>query len=136
MAVLIVIGSALLTGNLGRPVLYQFSPDYKGWVVVAYDKPGCSPLSKDGVYLVVSIPFSGRACTSSPVPEGWRYYRFECVYENGRRRVLRDKGWNNNSEIWPISYNPKRKIEFLFVGSQQELHKSWASRPDRLRPDK
>lgn len=61
MAVLIVIGSALLTGNLGRPVLYQFSPDYKGWVVVAYDKPGCSPLSKDGVYLVVSIPFF-RSC--------------------------------------------------------------------------
>lgn len=135
MAILILICLGVFTGNLGRPIEYRISPEYKGWIVVAYARPSCLPLSHDGAYVVISVPSSGRACTSSPVPQGWRYVRYEYVYDDGRRKNLRDRGWNNNSEIWALSEDPKQKLQFLFSGSQEDLRKSWGSAPYKVHSD-
>lgn len=131
IVVFIIVGLAVLTGNLGRPVLWQLSPGFRGWVVVEYEKPDCPPLPTEGIRLVIGVPPSGHACTSSPMPKGWRYERYEYVLANGRRRVIPSNGWDSNSEITPLSVNLKKKTEFLFVGSREELNKSWGSRPDK-----
>ncbi len=128
---LTITTAAVLTGNLGRPILCQLPPGYRGWVIVQYQNPICPPMSREGIYLTIRIPPSGRACTSSPMPMGWRYEHFEYVYEDGRRKALRSSGWDDNSEIWPLSASAEKNLEFLFVGSQRELNQSWGSRPDR-----
>jgi len=124
-----VIVWAVATGNLGRPILWQFTPGYRGWVVVEYENPACPPLVTEGVYLVIRVPASGRACTSSPIPVGWRYGRYEYVFEDGRRRVIPSSGWDSNSEITLLSVNFEKKLEFLFVGTKQELKESWKNLP-------
>src|SRR5712692_1276377 len=126
---LTVIVWAVATGNLGRPILWQFTPGYRGWVVVEYENPACPPLVTEGVYLVIRVPASGRACTSSPIPVGWRYGRYEYVFEDGRRRVIPSSGWDSNSEITLLSVNFEKKLEFLFVGTKQELKESWKNLP-------
>ena len=124
-----VIVWAVATGNLGRPILWQFTPGYRGWVVVEYENPACPPLVTEGVYLVIRVPASGRACTSSPIPVGWRYGRYEYVFEDGRRRVIPSSGWDSNSEITLLSVNFEKKLEFLFVGTKQALKESWKNLP-------
>src|SRR5215469_11971241 len=81
--VLSVCTIAVFTGNLGRPIRWDLPPGYRGWVVVQYGNIACQPLSKNGLYLVVRITPSGHACTSSPIPTGWRYERYEYLDGNG-----------------------------------------------------
>jgi hypothetical protein len=126
----VIIAAAIYTGKLSRPILWQFPPGYRGWVVVEYSNPGCAPLAKQGIYLVTSISASGRGCTSVPIPEGWRYVRYEYVNADGERTKLRADGWNTGSLIWPISVSREKREGYLFVGTQDELNRSWGSRPD------
>jgi hypothetical protein len=127
----ISIGAAVLTGSVGRPILWEFSPRYRGWVVVEYERPECPPLLTKAMHLVIDVPPSGHACTSSPIPKGWRYERYEYVLPDGRRKVIRSSGWDRNSEITSLSVNAEKKTEFLFVGTREELSKNWSSRPDK-----
>jgi hypothetical protein len=131
IVVFIIIGVAVLTGDLGRPILWEFSPGYRGWVVVEYQRPDCPPLVKDGLYLIISVSASGRACTSSPIPLGWRYGRYEYVSEERRRKIIPSSGWDSNREITLLSVDFEKKLQFLFVGNRQELNRSWGSRPDK-----
>jgi hypothetical protein len=125
----IIIVVAALTGNLRRPILWELSPGYRGWVVVEYQRRDCPPLSTEGIQLVITVSASGHACTSSPIPKGWRYERYEYVLENGTRREIPSSGWDRDSEITPL--DSKKRLAFLFVGNQQELNNSWGNRPDR-----
>jgi hypothetical protein len=98
----LVIGTILVVlyfaGEIGGPVLYLLPGEYRGWVGIRYNDPHCSPLRKEGWYTVVLIGANGRGCTSSSVPEGWRYVRYEYFYPDGKRRnVLSDY-----QDIWPI----------------------------------
>jgi hypothetical protein len=123
---LIIIGVAPLTGNFGRPILWELSPGFRGWVVVKYQRSDCLPLSTTtSIFSVISVLASGQACTSSPMPKGWRYVRYEYVLGDGRRSLIPSSGWGSNSEIKPISVNSEKRMEVIFVGSQQELNKNW-----------
>ncbi len=126
-AILVVL---VLTGEVGRPILWEIKGGYRGWIIVGYENPTCARLDRRGIYLVISVPYSGRACTSSPMPKGWRYERYVYVGEHQQQRALRSVGWNRDPEIWPISTDPKKKLEYLFVGSKKELDEGWRSRPD------
>jgi hypothetical protein len=90
IAVLLAI--AALAGALGRPLRWELPPGYRGWVVVRFGDPACPPLRGSGIYLVVPVTAGGRGCTSSPVPAGWRYYRYEYVGPDGIRTVIRSSG--------------------------------------------
>jgi hypothetical protein len=129
------IALAVYTGELAGPISWRFPQGYRGWVIVQYENANCPPLNKDGIYLATPISASGRGCTSSPMPQGWRYNRYEYVNTDGTRTKLRADGWNTNSMIWPLSADLENKKEFLFVGTQEELNRSWGSRPDSGRRD-
>ena len=129
--IFVAVGAAVLSGSVGRPIRWEFSPGYRGCVVVEYRRPNCPPLSTKAMYLVIDVPPSGHACTSSPIPKGWRYERYEYVLADGARKVIPSSGWDSNSEITPLSVSPKKEMEFLFVGTREELSKSWGSRPDK-----
>jgi hypothetical protein len=116
IAVLLAI--AALAGALGRPLRWELPPGYRGWVVVRFDDPACPPLRGSGIYLVVPVTAAGRGCTSSPVPAGWRYYRYEYVGPDGTRTVIRSSGWDASSEIWPFTAGR------FFVGTKAERERS------------
>ena len=126
----VAIGMAIFTGKLARPISWRFPQGYRGWVVMEFQDPHCSPMAIEDFYLIVSVSGSGRGCTSSPIPEGWRYTRYEYIDEQGSHTKLAANGWNTNSMIWPISINRAKREWYLFVGTQEELNRSWKSRPD------
>jgi hypothetical protein len=130
LLVLVLIALEFATGNFGRPLLYRMPAGYRGWVLVEYNNSGCPPLSSDWLYLVIDISASGLGCTSSGVTYGWRYTRFEYINEHGVQCVLRSSGWDPNPEVWGIDTS-QDKWESLFVGSKQDLDRSWASKPRR-----
>ena len=126
----LTIAAAIYTRKLARPILWRFPQGYRGWVVVEFRNSSCPPLAEEGMYMVIPVSASGRACTSTPILEGWRYVRYEYTYANGERKMLRADGWNKSSFIWPLAVNREKREEFVFVGTQDELNRCWGSRPD------
>lgn len=120
-AVIILIA---LNGGVGRPVLYEFPAGYHGWILIRYEVPDCPALQTRGLYLVIAVPDSGRLCTSSTFPYGWRYAKSEYVHPDGRRMRLYDR-----ATIWFIGSNNEKRYERVFVGYSDELTRSWSSEP-------
>jgi hypothetical protein len=125
----VTIATAVYTGKLAGPISWRFPEGYRGWVLVEFQNSSCPPLAKEGLHLVVPISASGRGCTSSPIPEGWRYVRYESLNSRGERTKLRADGWNTDSLAWPIAVNREKREWYLFVGTQEELRRSGGSQP-------
>lgn len=124
--VALAIGFVFL--GVGRPIKYELPDGYKGWVVIEYYNPTCSPVENKGLYHVVVIPASGRACISGSLPEDgdvWRLPLYEYVMSDGTRRRI--PSFNNEArEVWAGNYflfqtreegNPQYGI---FVGNMKE----------------
>src|SRR5258708_39888469 len=101
----LVLMGVLYVMAFRRPILYEIPGDYKGWVVVRFGVSRCSALPTRGLFQVVSVAPSGKACTSSPDPT--TYTRFDYVYPDGRRKSL---PWSTGGDestgpmAWMISY--------------------------------
>jgi hypothetical protein len=129
MVVLLCLVFAIF--NPKRSLLYKIGDSYKGWVVVRYDDPSCAPLDHENIFLVIPVSSSGRGCTSSPPPEGWRYNRYEYLSQGKVTRAIPQSGWGGKGEIWAGFTMPAEHSESFFVGTEQELNKSWSSRPGK-----
>jgi len=115
--------------NPRRPLIYKIADSYRGWVVVRYDDPSCTPLEHENIFLVIAIPSSAIGCTSSPFQEGWRITLYEYVSGGKVTRRIPQSGWGDGGEIWAGFSMPYKHSESFFVGTEQELKKSWSSRP-------
>ena len=108
-----------------RPMRYEIPSGFKGWFVVKFEEQACPPLRSQGLFLVVSVPASGKVCTSTPNPDGWVYYKFEYVSPDGRRERLR---WNDHgkpgTQVWLIGYDLGSKSEENFVGEENAMNHS------------
>jgi hypothetical protein len=130
----IIIGGILVAmyfhGEIGRPVVYRFPAKYRGWAGVRYDDTKCSKMNTEKWYLVISFDVTGRACTSSPPPGGWRYYRYEYTDLDGSSHRL-----SAQKDVWASATTGPDipRIETLFVGSKTELEQSWPGRNELLR---
>lgn len=111
---------ALLAAMFHRPVMYRFADDYRGWATVRYDDSSCPPLRHENVYVIIPISSSGEACTSSPLQTGWRINLYEYV---GGRKVKR------LGESPFGYYMVEKHTEAFFVGTKEELDRSWAQQP-------
>lgn len=128
-----IVGTAL-TQAIGRPILWELTAGYQGWVVVEYENPACPPPANTGLYIVISFDASGRACTSGVPPRGWRYERYEYVRASGERERIPVSGWGGGGRIWAGSFAPRqdrlpRPRGSFFVGTEAELQRSWSTRP-------
>jgi hypothetical protein len=121
------ISSGMISYSLGwwgRPILWRFPADYRGWVVVQYEDSNCPPLTTKGFYKVIVINAVGRSCTSSQMPTGFRYLRFEYVDPNGAAQVL-VSGWYGfldvrTTQVFTLGVVQNLKRQVLFVGTDQE----------------
>ena len=111
---------AFYKGVIGRPVRWEIPAGYRGWMVIRYEDISCPPLQVRGIYFVIPVTSSGHGCTASSIPLGWRYHRYEYVHPDGRR---------TRAEVHPISYNPIKKRELIFVGTETELKTNYGAAP-------
>jgi hypothetical protein len=106
---------------------YEIPGEYKGWMVVQFENPACPPLRSQGAFHVVSVPSSGRVCTSDHHPDRWIYHKFEYVYSDGTRKSLR---WNDHgnpgTQVWLIGYRMEDKSDEIFVGDEEAMNHSGA----------
>src|SRR5205823_14383647 len=96
--------------KFGRPMRYEFVGGFSRWVVVQFQDPSCPPLRSDGLFLVVSVPTSGKVCTSTARPQGWIYYRFAYIYPNGQREALPMRTGSDPSgrvQVYLLTYQPQ-----------------------------
>jgi len=67
---------------------------------------------------------------------GWRYLRHEYVNPEGKRTVITHQGgWDSDNRIRGGSLAAAQKTvrfprETFFVGTKDQLQKSWEKRPD------
>ncbi|HUI43381.1 MAG TPA: hypothetical protein VL523_15565, partial [Terriglobia bacterium] len=119
----------LLSGGLGHSRLYEVPASYRGWVLVKYKNPSCPPLAGSGIYSVVQVSPSGDACTSDELPAGIQHRRFEAVEAGGARVELQDLSWDSGSQVRFLGASGSGEYELIFVGSNEELKRNWASMP-------
>jgi hypothetical protein len=130
VAYLVLTFAGMVRQGIGRPVKWEFSPGYHGWVVVRYEDPTCPPLLTKGIFVVIPIPSSGRVCTVSPsVGDVWRYHRYVYVHPDGTQTVI-SRGTAIRAESGaPVQQGVKFPYQTFFVGTEEDLEKSRASRP-------
>lgn len=115
---------AFLLGWWGQPVLWELPVGYRGWVVVQYEDSACPPLPRRGIYKVIAVDPAGRLCTSSPMPTGFRYLRFEYVNPSGTKQVMLS-GWYGFLDVRTPQVSTAGVVEgvkrqVLFVGTDEE----------------
>jgi hypothetical protein len=111
-----------LVGEIAGPLLYRIPSNHRGWVAIRYDDPGCPPLRQEGWSLVIPLDRQGGACTSSPPPGGWRYWRFEYISADARSEQLSGL----YKDVWggSISGPHPPRIATFFIGSKEDLEAS------------
>jgi len=77
-------------GGVARPMRWEIPAGMEGWVLAQFADPACPAMGSDGIFMVGVVGADGRACTSSDLPRGWQYRRFEAVGPNGRAQIGRN----------------------------------------------
>ena len=128
---------AIFTGFVGRPKQYEIAASFHGWATVEYGRPECQPLADGGLFVDIQVDESGKGCTSSPMPIGWRYTKFVRVGKNGRTTSL---PWStgDSSMIWAWSNRTPQGgspffMDVFFVGTADELKSNWPNEPKFFR---
>ena len=102
----------------GRPIKWVFPGDNIGWVAVQFNNPSCAPLGTEGVFLVVEVPDGNSLCTSTRLPRGIKYFRFE-ARQKGKLRQLT---WGDS--VWPVTYKEDSGWYLIFVGPREAFNHS------------
>jgi uncharacterized protein DUF6843 len=136
VTILVVVPLLLFVGYWGLlilsqgiswpPIRYELPPGYRGWIVVRFEDEKCPAMRSDGLFRVINIA-SGRGCTSTPAPSGWSYNRVVYVGPDGARTRV---------EAHFITYGEDGRRLRFFVGTQEELNRSWKDEPRSATDDK
>jgi len=136
LVIILYIAFLGISGNFGRPIRYEITAPYQGWVTVTYAKPGCPFLPYEGFFMVVRIDQSGNACTNTPMPQGMQYAQYFYIDANGKKTKIPSASWGHKNMIqaWSIASHIPEKVdpfftEELYIGTEEELNKSWSQEP-------
>jgi hypothetical protein len=50
----------------GKSIRYEIPGGFKGWLLIQWSDSSCPSLAREGLFLIVTVPQSGKFCTSSP----------------------------------------------------------------------
>ena len=109
-AIVIYLGDV----GVGRPLRHELPPGFRGWALVQYQRPDCPALAQ-GIRLVIGYDATGKACTSSKKPLGWRYRTFVYVEPNGTRRPVPEE------MLRSYSYSVGDNADTFFVGTDADF---------------
>jgi len=119
----------------GKPMRYELPEGFKGWITIRFADPTCPPLRSEGIFLVVSVPTSGRVCTSTPHSNGWVYCRFEYLHSDGSKTSIPLRfGSTSPQKIYVglVAYLPDYNWEEDWVGTKEDSN-HWGRPPDPWR---
>lgn len=112
----------VLTQGVARPQLWEIPLGYQGWVLMQYGDLSCPRTESQGIFEVIRVAADGRGCTSSDIPRGWFYGRYEYVTNESRLPI--DGHMVNSGHVnWGAS-----RIAF-FIGPAEKVD------PSTLPPD-
>jgi hypothetical protein len=121
--ILALLVTVVVAQGIARPIIWEIPEGYEGWILAQFSDSSCAPLRSDGIFQVISVDIGGRTCTSSELPHGWQYVRFDAVGPAGRSEI-------DGSRVifWSVSQELHRKT--LFVGPRdradpQQLPTDW-----------
>ena len=126
-AVLAVCVIYLADVGVGRPLLHELPNGYRGRALVQYQRPDCPALRVQGIRLVIPYDATGRACTSSEKPFGWRYRSFVFVESDGRSHSIPEEMLRSSS------YSIGDKADTFFIGTDAEFAADRTPHRDRYR---
>lgn len=127
---------AISIGWIGKPIKYEIAESFNGWATVVYKNPTCKPPKEEGLFFVIEVDESGKGCTSSLIPQGWRYAKFVRVNKDGIKTKLSRSSWGDKKSrmIWAGAViSPQGGYsytgEIFFVGTAEQLEKAWSKQP-------
>lgn len=109
-----IIVLLVLALDIGLPYRYEIPAGYKGWIVMQFDNPTCSPLERDVLFYVIRIGKKGGMCTSDHRNPKFRYQKFEYVDARGNRTATQSP-WGTTAG------DSEGYIDMQFIGSQEEM---------------
>ena len=128
---IVVVGLVVFVLFPTSPALrYEIRDGFRGWVVIQYGDPRCSPLPMHNGYLVLKISESGCLCTSTSLPEGLRTNAFEYVASDGHRTAIPAKYGDPTSQILEdvtgeyVTGNNTFVRSYFFVGPLHEYKRA------------
>ena len=98
LACVAIVVFLVLALDIGLPRQYEIPAGYKGWIVMQFDNPTCSPLERDGLFWVIRVRKNGGMCTSDHRDPKFRYQKFEYVDVGGNRTATQSP-WG---KVWSI----------------------------------
>ena len=66
----LLAGGMLAVGEVSWPQRYELPDGLRGWVVIRYEIPSCSPMRNAGLFHVIVVDALGQGCTSDSKPRG------------------------------------------------------------------
>jgi len=117
-AIGIIVLAALLyfsDAGIDLPVRHQLPDGFRGWALIQYQRPACPALSTQGIHLIIPYDATGRACTSSLPPAGWRYRSVVYVHRDGTRRAIPE------TMLHVYSHSINDNADTFFVGTEADF---------------
>jgi hypothetical protein len=123
-----LVGAACLTLLVAacrtkRPgTVYRLDSETRGWVVIVFNRPEAPPLPMLDGRLLIDVPKSGVAVTSTKSPVGYGQDVFRIRYPDGRESLLPSDSIRAN-HVGTLTRGEGKRIEheMFFVGSRAEL---------------
>jgi hypothetical protein len=123
-----LVGAACLTllvvaCRTKRPgKIYRLDSETRGWVVIVFNRPEAPPLPMLDGRLLIDVPKSGVAVTSTKSPVGYGQDVFRIRYPDGRESLLDYDSIRAHTVGTSQRGDAKRiEIEVFFVGTRAEL---------------
>ena len=129
MKLFVTIGLALLlAGSCSeRMFTFEIPEGYVGWVTVRFRSENCGD-TKAVTTTTIRVKSDGTACTSVAAYPTTTLSKFYYVGGGKQKLELSRTGWGEGGMIWAESTEIDGHEYRFFVGSEQQLRKSWAAR--------
>lgn len=130
--VAILLAMLIIAGEVGAPERYETPSGYHGWVSIAFGRPLCPKLPREGIEVVITADARGCGCTSDPPSSAITVRRYFAVRSDGTKTELSQTSWGGGGSIWgeysgtsQESGSSPRPIAGYFVGTESEIQGGW-----------
>jgi hypothetical protein len=120
---LFVLRSGPPAGTLKRvPETWEIPSGFRGMIVIEFGRASCDPLPERDGRLIVSVPATGRLCTSTLPPNGIAKDEYFLVDSAGARHQLRSPDEISQlTYVHEVSATGEKSIYlYAFVGTPAE----------------
>jgi len=126
---------ALACSSRGPHEVWELPSGYRGWVTMEYSNPDCPAVDNTGFTVTYKIDGHGHGCTSSSPAGSVHWNSYVALDSQNRRKELLWGQWGKGGDlwagatVWAGTSHPVLRGEYFFMGTEDELKKSWGLKP-------